>query len=89
MLSDGYDIRAGDFNNVDLAFDCSVEVDVVRANTGGDGELQLGSFSGKFGGEVAGVEGGGDKDVGVGKVLLEGTVGAFLVAGNLDGMPSQ
>lgn len=56
---------------------------MVRANTGGDTQLELGGFLDEFGGEVTGMEGGSDEDVGIGEFLLENAIGAFLVAGNL------
>lgn len=83
MLSDGHNVRAADFDDVDLVLDGSVEVDVVGPDTGGNSQLEFGCLFDELGGEVAGVEGGGDEDVGVREVLLEGAVGAFFVARDL------
>lgn len=41
VLSNGDDIRAGDFQHLDALLDGSVEVDVVRADTGRDAKLQV------------------------------------------------
>lgn len=41
VLSNGDDIRARDFQHLDALLDGSVEVDVVRADTSRDAELQV------------------------------------------------
>lgn len=60
VLGDGDDVGAGDFGNGDAAVgDIGlVEVDVVRANTGGDGDLEVLALLQAVGGEVTGVEAG-------------------------------
>ena len=41
VLSNGHDIGAGDFQNLDFVLDSGVEVNVVRADTSCDTELQV------------------------------------------------
>ena len=41
VLSDGRDVRASDLEDLETLFHCSIEVDMVRANTSGDTELQV------------------------------------------------
>jgi len=58
VLGDGDDIGAGHFDdcNATIGFIGCVEVDVVRTDTGGDGDLELLCFGEAFGGQIAGVE---------------------------------
>jgi hypothetical protein len=58
VLSDGDDIAAGDFGDSDAAVGLvgGVEVDVVRADAGCDGELQLLGLGKTLSSQVAGVE---------------------------------
>jgi hypothetical protein len=58
MLGDGNDVGAGDFGNGDTAVGLvgGVQVDVVRANTGRDGDLEVLGLREALGGEVTGVE---------------------------------
>lgn len=58
MLGNGYDVGACDFGDGDTAIGlvCGVEVDVVGADAGCDGELEVLGFGETFGGKVAGVE---------------------------------
>lgn len=44
---------------------------MIRAHAGREGELQLGGLGDEVLGEVGGVEGRGDQDVGVGELFLE------------------
>ena len=41
VLRDGYDIRARYFEHLDPALDCRVQIDVVRADTRCDADLQV------------------------------------------------
>lgn len=41
MLCDGNHVRPRDFEDLDVLFHCSVEVNVVRSNTSSDAELQV------------------------------------------------
>jgi hypothetical protein len=58
VLGDGDDVGAGDFGDGDAAVGLvgGVQVDVVRADTSGDGELELLGLGQAFGSEVTGVE---------------------------------
>lgn len=58
VLSDGDDVAAGDFGNGDTAIGLvgGVQVNVVRANTGGDSNLQLLCLGQTLSSQVAGVE---------------------------------
>ena len=58
MLGNGDDIGASHFSDGDTAVGLvgGIEVDVVRSNTGSDGDLQLLCLGQSLGGEVAGME---------------------------------
>ena len=60
MLGDGNDIGTGDFGDSDTTVGLvgSVQVDVVGANAGGDGDLQLLCLCETLSCEVTGVEAG-------------------------------
>jgi len=82
VLCNGGDVGAGHFQDLDSAVDSSVEIDVVRADTCGDADLEVLGLVDELLGEVARVEGGGDEDLCVDDVLLEIAVWAFLAAGH-------
>ena len=65
MLSDRDDVGAGNLENLDPLRDRRVEVDVVGADAGGDAELEVLGLVEELAGEVAGVEGRSDDDVGL------------------------
>lgn len=58
VLSNGDDVAASDLSNSDTAVGLvgSVEVDVVRANTSGDGDLEVLSLGQTLSGQVTGME---------------------------------
>jgi hypothetical protein len=58
VLSDGHDVGASDFGNGDTAVGLvrGIEVDVVRTNTGSNGNLQVLRLSKTLCCEVTGVE---------------------------------
>ena len=58
MLCHRHDVGASHFSNGDapVSLVCSVEVDVIRPNTGSDCELELLSFGESFGGQVTWME---------------------------------
>jgi hypothetical protein len=58
MFGDGDDVGASHFGDGDTAVSDvrGVEVDVVRADAGGDGEFEIFGFGETFLSEVAGVE---------------------------------
>lgn len=60
VLGDGDDVGAGDFGDGDAAVGLvgDVQVDVVGANTGSDGDLEVLALLQALGGEVTGVEAG-------------------------------
>lgn len=82
MLSDRDHVGTGNLGDGDLALVGRVEVDVVRPDTGGNTKLELLGLGDEVGGEVAGVEGGGDEDLCVGELLLEDRVLPLLVVGD-------
>lgn len=83
VLGHGGDIAAGDFGNGDTAVGGvgSVEVDVIRSNTGRHGQLEVLGLGQTLCGQVTGVEGSGDDDLSVDEFLVEGRVFTFLVGG--------
>jgi hypothetical protein len=88
VLGDGDDVASGDLGNGDTAVGLvgSVEVNMVGSDAGGDSELQVLGLGQSFGGKVAGVEGSGDDDFGVDKLLVELGVFALLVRGSDEGV---
>lgn len=61
VLGDGDDVGAGDLGDGDAAVGLvgDVQVDVVGADAGGDGDLEVLALAQALGGEVTGVEAGG------------------------------
>lgn len=88
VLGNRDDVGASDLGNGDTAVGGvgGVQVNVVRTNTGGDGELELLGLGETLSGEVTGVEGGGDDDFSVDELLVEGGVLALLVGGGHQGV---
>ena len=80
VLCDRGDVRAGHLEDLDPAVDGSVEIDVVRADTCSDADLEVLGLVDELLGKVARVEGGGDEDLSIDDVLLEVAVWAFLAA---------
>ena len=60
-----------DLENLHTVFNGSIQVDVVRADTGGDTELEVLGLGEELFCKVARVEGGGDEDLGL-VVILAG-----------------
>ena len=58
MLCHGHDVGASNFSNgnTTIGFVCGIEVNVIRSNAGGNGELKLLSFSESFGRQVTWME---------------------------------
>lgn len=58
MLCHRHDVGASHFRDGDttVGFVCSIEVNVVRSNAGGDGKLELLSFGESLSGQVAWME---------------------------------
>lgn len=79
VLSDGDDVGASDLSDGDAAVGLvgSVQVDVVRADTSSDGNLELLGLGEALSGKITGVEGSGDDDLGVDELLVE--LGALTV----------
>ena len=82
VLGDADAVAVGDLGDGDPAVDRRLEVDVVRADPGGDRELQLRRLGDPLGGQVRGPERLRDDDVGVGQLALEDRVGPVLVGGD-------
>jgi hypothetical protein len=78
VLSNGHDIGAGDFQNLDFVLDSGVEVNVVRADTSCDTELQVLGLLDQVSCEVPRVEGRSDQDLSINDVLLEVTLRTLL-----------
>ena len=62
--------------------DRRLQVDVVRADPGGQRQLELGCLGDPLRGQVGGPEGLGDHHIGVRKLSLEDRVGSILVRGD-------
>jgi hypothetical protein len=83
VLSDGDDVGASDLGDSDAAIGRvgGVEVDVVRTDTSSDGNLEVLGLGQTLSVQVAGVERGGDDDLGINELLVKGRILAFLVGG--------
>ena len=99
VLGDGDDVASGNFGNGETTVGLvgSVEVDVVRANTSSDSDLEVLGLGQTLSGEVTGVEAvsvssctvyiktgdirSGDDDLSVDQLLVKGRVIAVLVGG--------
>jgi hypothetical protein len=86
MLSDGLDIRTSDFQNSDISSVGSIEINVVRAHTGSDADLELLGLVDSLLVDVARVEGGSDDYIGVNNLLVKHRVGAILGRGGNESM---
>lgn len=88
VLSDGDDVGAGDLGDGDTTVGDvgDVKVNVVGTDTGSDSKLELLGLGQTLSGEVTGVEGGGDDDFGIDKLLVEGGVLTLLVGGGHQGV---
>src|SRR5207248_1319552 len=71
VLGDADAVAVGHFGDGDAVLDGGVEVDVVRADSGGDGELQLRRPRDPFRGQVGGPERLRDHDLGVRQLPVE------------------
>lgn len=85
VLGDGDDVGASDLGDGDATVGLvgGVEVDVVGADTGGDGDLEVLGFCEAFGGEVTGVEAVFVRVSGQSRCLV-GTFSASIRSGNDD-----
>jgi hypothetical protein len=83
VLSDGDDVGASDLSDGDTAVGLvgSVEVDVVRADTSGNSELEILGTGQSLSGQVTGVERSGDDDLSILELLVELGTLAVLVGG--------
>ncbi|SKV99926.1 Uncharacterised protein [Mycobacteroides abscessus subsp. abscessus] len=79
MLGDTDAVAVGHLGDGDAGLDGRIQIDVIRADTGRQCQLELGRLGNSLGTEVCGPEGLGDDDIGVGKFLLEHRVGPVLV----------
>jgi len=88
VLSDGHHVGAGDLGDGDAAVGLigRVEVNMVRPNAGSDSKLEFLGLGQALSGQVAGVEGGGDDDLGVDELLVKDRVLALLAGGGDQGM---
>jgi len=83
VLSNGDDVGASDLSDGDTTVGLvgSVEVDVVRADTSGNSELELLGLGKTLSGQVTGVEGSGDDDLSILELLVELGTLTVLVGG--------
>jgi hypothetical protein len=85
VLSDGDDVGASDLGDGDTTVGLvgGVEVDMVRADTSGNSELELLGLGQALSGQVTGVEGSGDDDLSIDELLVElGTLTVLVGGGN-------
>lgn len=81
VLSNRDNVGTSDLGNSDTAVGLvgSVQVDVVRTDTSGNGNLEVLGLGQTLLGQVTRVEGSGDDDLGVDEVLVKGRVLTLLV----------
>ena len=82
MLGDADRVGIGDLGDGDALVHGGLQIGVVGADAGGDDQLQLLRLVEALLGHVSGPERLGDDDLGVGQLLLELRVRAFLVGGH-------
>jgi hypothetical protein len=85
VLSNGDDVGTSDFGNcyTTVGLVGSVEVDVVGADTSSNSELELLGLGQTLSGQVTGVEGGGDDNLGIDELLIElGTLTVLVRGGD-------
>ena len=85
VLSNGDDVGASDLSDGDTTVGLvgSVEIDVVRADTSGNSELELLGLGETLSGQVTGVEGSGDDDLSILELLVElGTLTVLVRGGD-------
>ena len=75
-------VAIGDFGHGDAVLDRGLQIGMVRADAGGDDQLQLGRLGDAFRRHVGRPEGLRNDDLGVGQFLVELSVGAVLVGGD-------
>lgn len=88
VLSDRDNVAASNFSDGDTTVGLvgGVEVDMVRANTSSDGNFEVLSLGQTLSGQVTGVEGSGDDDFSVNKLLVKGRILTLLVGGGDEGV---
>ena len=79
VLGDADAVAEGHLGDGDPAGDRGVEIDVVRTDPGGQGQLEVLRFGDPLGGQICRPKRLGDNDIGVGQLALELRVRAFLV----------
>src|SRR6202034_4134859 len=79
VFGDADAVAEGHLGDRDPARDRGVEIDVVRTDPGGQGQLQILRFGDPLGGQVCRPKWLGDNDIGVGQLPLELRVRAFFV----------
>jgi len=80
VLCDGDNVRTRDLENLDASLDAGIEVNVVRADAGGNADLQVLGLRDEVGGEVARVKGRRNVNFGVLDVLLKIAIRALFAA---------
>lgn len=65
VLRDRDHVRSGDLEHLNAVLNGGVEVDVIRADTGSDTDLEVLCFVEEVGSEIAGVEGSSNEDLGL------------------------
>lgn len=88
VLSDGDDVGASNLGDGDTTVGLvgGVEVDMVRADTSSNSELELLGLGQALSGQVTGVEGSGDDDLSIDELLVELGTLTVLVGGGDEGV---
>ena len=82
MLGDADAVAEGDLGNRDAVLDRGIQIDVIRTDSGGERQLELGRPLDPVRCQVGGPERLRDDDFRIGKVLVEYRVLAVLVRGH-------
>ena len=88
VLGDADAVRVADLGDGQPAVDCRLQVDVVRADPGRDGELQVRRLGDPLRRQVRGPERLGDDDLRLGQLPLEDRVGTVLVGRDRELVPA-
>ncbi|SKU20184.1 Uncharacterised protein [Mycobacteroides abscessus subsp. abscessus] len=82
VLGDTDAVAVGHLGDRDSGLDGRIQINVIRADTGRQCQLELRRLGNSLGTEVGRPERLGDNDIGVGKFLLEHRVGPVLIGGD-------
>ena len=82
MLGNTDAVAVGDFSDDDFSLDGGLQIDVIRSDTGGDRQLELGRLGDALRGQVRRPKRLRDHDLRIWQLSLEDRIRAVLVGGD-------